>query len=168
MLILKSTKITLLIFIMALLTSGFVFIPSTHGSAAVMEGNGDSINIEINGMLFAVDNGGIPPTTDDAIAEFVDDVYIAHNFLAGKYFADSAKIEYVNGEIIEYQEVETIVLQAIDPYDPATKYTDGEYIYTSDDIHFRIFNRGVVFVTCVDKDNQLSWGRKFIIMKNKR
>lgn len=123
------------------------------------------ISIEIDGQLFAVDTSGNAPVYEGIIGRFVDDVYIAHNGLAGKYFSDNATITYSNGEVIEYREVETIILQAIDPYDPATKYTDGVYIYTSDDIHLRIFSRGVVFATCYDKDGQIGWGRRFVIMK---
>ena len=124
------------------------------------------ISIEIDGQLFAVDTSGNAPVYEGIIGRFVDNVYIAHNGLAGKYFSDNATITYSNGEVIEYREVETIILQAIDPYDPATKYTDGKYVYTSDDIHLRIFPLGdVIFATCVDKDGQIGWGRKFIIMK---
>jgi hypothetical protein len=123
------------------------------------------ISIEIDGQLFAVDTSGNAPVYEGIIGRFVDNVYIAHNGLAGKYFSDNATITYSNGEVIEYRETETIILQAIDPYDPATKYTDGKYVYTSDDIHYRIFSRGVVFATCYDRDGQIGWGRRFVIMK---
>jgi hypothetical protein len=96
----------------------------------------------------------------------VDGVFIAHNTLAGKYFTDRATIHYADGQVKEYQAIETIILQAIDPYDPATKYTDGVYVYTSDDIHYRIFTKGdATFATCYDFNGQVGWGRKFIVMK---
>jgi hypothetical protein len=127
------------------------------------------IRIEIDGVNFTVDDSGIPPNVDGVIAKFVDNVYIAHDLLAGRYFnGDNAIIEYSNGEAIEYRMIETIILQALPQPDGSTNYTDGKYVYTSDDIHLRIFSRGVVFVTCYTKDGQSGWGRKFIIMEKLR
>lgn len=123
------------------------------------------VSIEIDGHSFAVDTSGDAPVYENAIGLFVDNVYIAHNGLAGKYFSDNAIITYSNGEVIEYREVETIILQAIDPYDVSKGYTDGTYLWTSDDIHYRIFSRGVVFATCYDYNGQVGWGRKFIVME---
>ncbi len=135
------------------------------GTSQVSLGNPDPILININGIDFQVDNTGQVPTDDKTIAKFVDNVYIAHNHLAGQYFDNNVEITYANGSISEYQESETIILQAIDPYDISKGYTDGERIYTSDDIHYQIFSKGIVFATCYNKDGQVGWGRKFIIMK---
>lgn len=146
------TKKLIILIVIAFLTSGFT-------------DRGLPTSIEIDGRSFAVDTSGNAPVYEGIIGQFVDNVYIAHNGLAGKYFTDNATITYADGEVIEYREVETIILQAIDPYDPATKYTDGVYIYTSDDIHYRIFSRGVVFATCYDYNGQIGWGRKFIVME---
>jgi hypothetical protein len=146
------TKKLIILIVIAFLASGFTY-------------RGLPTNIEIDGQIFAVDTSGNAPVYEGIIGRFIDNVYIAHNGLAGKYFSDNATITYTNGEVIEYREVETIILQAIDPYDPATKYTDGIYVYTSDDIHYRIFSRGVVFATCYDYNGQIGWGRKFIVMK---
>ena len=145
-------KLLLIPLIVAFFLSGFtVPVPET---------------IEIDGHVFAVDLSGEAPVYEGIIGRFVDNVYIAHNGLAGKYFRDNAIIRYSNGETKEYEAVETIILQAIDPYDPATKYTDGVYVYTSDDIHSRIFTKGdVTFATCYDFNGQVGWGRKFIVMK---
>lgn len=121
--------------------------------------------VETGGYIFDVVTSGEVPTNEFTVLQFVENVYVAHNTLAGKHFSNTAKIQYSDGTIRSYEVVETIVLQAIDPYDPATKYTDGTYVYTSDDIHYRIFSRGIVFATCYDKNGQVGWGRKFIIMK---
>ena len=149
-----DNKIFSYLFLWGLLT-GFINNPSIKPRS-----------IEIDGNLFAVTTDGIPPVEEFQITEFVENVFIAHNGLAGKYFGDYAKITYTNGETLNYYAVEIIILQALDPYDPATKYTDGTYIWTSDDIHHRIFNRGVVFATCYDYDGQVGWGRKFIVMRS--
>ncbi len=132
----------------------------------IISGFSSPTMIEIDGIMFTVDHSGIPPVDEYSIAKFVDGVFIAHNTLAGKYFTDRATIHYADGQVKEYQAIETIILQAIDPYDPATKYTDGTYVYTSDDIHYRIFTKGdVTFATCYDFNGQVGWGRKFIVMK---
>jgi hypothetical protein len=144
----------ILVLLIDYLISGFVALPDNTPT-----------RIEIDGHVFAVDLSGEAPVYEGIIGRFVENVYIAHNGLAGKYFTDNATITYANGDVKEYREVETIILQALDPYDPATKYTDGTYVYTSDDIHLRIFSRGVVFATCYDKNGQIGWGRKFIVME---
>lgn len=124
--------------------------------------------IETGEYVFDVVLSGEVPVDEFQILQFVQNVYVAHNTLAGKYFSNTAKIRYSDGTILEYEATETIILQAINPYDPATKYTDGTYIYTSDDIHHRIFPRGeIIFATCYDKNGQVGWGRKFIIMNRK-
>jgi hypothetical protein len=138
---------------------------SISGTSQVSLGNPDPILININGIDFQVDNTGQVPTDDKTIGKFINNVYIAHNFLAGKYFDNNVEITYANGSILEYEEVETIILQAIDPYSPSTNYTDGIHIYKPDDIHHYVFSKGIVFLTCYDKDGQPAWGRKFIIMK---
>jgi hypothetical protein len=146
-------SILILVVVLSIFMSGFTPVGSIP------------VSIEIDGQVFSVDMSGDAPVYDGIIGRFIDNVYIAHNSLAGRYFTDNAVITYSNGEAKEYHAIETIILQAIDPYDPATKYTDGTYVYTSDDIHYRIFSRGVVFATCYDKDGQIGWGRKFIVME---
>jgi hypothetical protein len=150
----QTMKKLLYLITLIFLASGFISLPGNV-----------PVTIQIDDHVFAVDLSGDAPVYEGIIGRFVENVYIAHNGLAGKYFSDNAIIQYANGDIKKYRAVDTIILQAIDPYDPATKYTDGTYVYTSDDIHIRIFSRGVVFATCFDYNGQIGWGRKFIIME---
>ena len=136
------------------------------GLSDVYAGNSDPTLINIDNMYFRVDNSGKVSDDDGIITEFIDNVYVAHNNLAGRYFDNNVKIRYSNGVVAEYEEVETIVLQALDPFSGSSNYTDGIHLYTSLDIHQQIFSRGVVFMTCYEKDGNPSWGRKFIIMKS--
>lgn len=147
-------KIMIITLMIAYLISGFVALPDNT-----------PVSISIDGQVFSVDLSGEAPVYDGIIGRFIDNVYIAHNGLAGKFFTDNAAITYANGDVKQYRAIDTIILQALDPYDPSTKYTDGKYVYTSDDIHYRIFSRGVVFATCFNYNGQIGWGRKFIVME---
>jgi hypothetical protein len=142
----------------------FFLIPNMSANA---EGR-TPVFIQMGEHVFSVALSGEVPVDESTVLEFVPNVYIAHNGLAGKHFINTATIQYSDGTVVNYEATEIIVLQAIDPYDPSTKYTDGKYVYTSDDIHHRIFTLGeVVFATCYDKNGQVGWGRKFIIMEEK-
>jgi hypothetical protein len=135
------------------------------GSSMVSIGDNNPVMIEISGIEFDVDTTGVINNEDGVITEFIDNIYMAHNNLAGKYFGGDAEITYANGSVIEYMVDEIIIMQALDPFSGSTNYTDGVYLYTANDIHRLIFSRGVVFVTCYQKDDNASWGRKFVIME---
>lgn len=145
-----------LLFIIVLLLSGFIALPGNL-----------PVNMEIDSTYFVVDNNGKPPDVDGAVARFADNVYIAHDVLAGRYFnGDNIFISYANGQRVEYGAVEMFILQAITQPDGSTLYSDGITTYTSDDLHYKIYPRGdIILITCYTYNNQPGWGRKFIVMK---
>ncbi len=125
------------------------------------------VRMEIASTYFQIDTSGIAPNVDGVVAQFYDNVYIAHDVLAGRYFnGDNVFITYSDGQQIEYGAVEMFVLQAITQPDGSTIYSDGIRAYTSDDLYTEIYPRGdIILITCYTYNNQPGWGRKFIVMK---
>lgn len=135
-----------------------------------------SIALMLSGFAFfkfpavlAVDESGFAPDVDGVVSRFADNVYIAHDILAGKQFTGKNIIlEYSDGKRVEYRAIETIIMQVYDQGDGSMVYKDGDNWYTSDDLYTVVYSRGVVFVTCYTKYGVAGWGRKFVVMEKVR
>jgi hypothetical protein len=145
-----------LLLALALLLCGFTQLPGNL-----------PVRMEIASTYFSIDTSGIVPDKEGAITQFAPGVFLAHNYLSGKYFTgDNVFITYSDGSRIEYGAVEMFVLQALPQTDGSTLYSDGKILYTDADIFLKIFNRGdITLATCYNNGDAISWGRKFIVMK---
>jgi len=64
-----------LLLILVLLLSGFTALPGNL-----------PVRMEISSTYFSVDTSGIVPDKEGAITQFAPGVFLAHNYLSGKYF----------------------------------------------------------------------------------
>jgi hypothetical protein len=97
---------------------------------------------------------------------------IAHNFLAGRFFfdlteGDPVELIYGDGSVEEYVINHIEEYQALFPESATSDFVDlitGETI-SATDLFTRVYGgeKRVTFQTCVDRDNNASWGRLFPI-----
>lgn len=97
---------------------------------------------------------------------------LAHNHLAGKYFSSlsqGSKIQlvYGNGKVENFIVTRILRYQALTPSSPYTNFIDLESgdTLTVNQVFYKVYTgaRHVTFQTCIAQDNELSWGRLFII-----
>jgi hypothetical protein len=103
---------------------------------------------------------------------------LAHNYLAGQYFTQLKigqiiRVVYGDGKIENFIVTEIARYQAISPNSP---YSDFTNLATGERSNVEsVFKKAyagphhLTLQTCIAKDNELSWGRLFIIaepMKN--
>ena len=97
---------------------------------------------------------------------------LAHNFLAGAQFADMQVnqdiiLVYGDGSLKNFKVSEIRSYQALSPNNPYSNFisTDSNNTLTSEDVFKQVYAKGnqLVFQTCIQKGNEDSWGRLFII-----
>jgi hypothetical protein len=97
---------------------------------------------------------------------------LAHNHLAGENFfllkeGDQVKVIFGNGKIETFVVSKVLRYQALTPTSPYTDFVDlatGERMNVAK--VFKTIYTGehhLTFQTCIAKDNELSWGRLFVI-----
>jgi hypothetical protein len=130
------------------------------------------------------ENAGYVSKTPDALTEFRNARQqknvglLAHNYLAGQYFTQLKigqiiRVVYGDGKIENFIVTEIARYQAISPNSP---YSDFTNLATGERSNVEsVFKKAyagphhLTLQTCIAKDNELSWGRLFIIaepMKN--
>lgn len=99
---------------------------------------------------------------------------LAHNFLSGNQFfrieeGQEIVLVYGNGSAARYRVTSIRDFQALDPENPYSNFidvTDPEgKVLTSADLFSKVYTtRGqAILQTCIDANNDPSWGRRFII-----
>ncbi len=99
--------------------------------------------------------------------------FLAHNYLAGATFellvvGSLITVSYADGHIMTYEVREIRHLQAINPTSPTTSFLDldnDNVKLTAKQVFMQTYGvrENLVLQTCIAKDNELSWGRLFII-----
>ena len=97
---------------------------------------------------------------------------LAHNYLAGQDFSLLEKgqllyLVYGDGQLAVFAVSETLRYQALDPNSPLSDFMrlrDGALLTTSE-LFAEVYHQdgSVVLQTCISRDQELSWGRLFII-----
>jgi hypothetical protein len=142
-----------------------LLLPILLGLASVTPGSSNAVRVTIGGVDFAVQQSVQVSDDPGVVVQYLDNVFVAHNDLAGQYFGGGAEIEYSNGVVNEYHMIETVILQAVDPRNPNTDYIRDGKVYTAADVYAQLYAGNVVFQTCVERDGDMAWGRKLIIMR---
>ena len=97
---------------------------------------------------------------------------LAHNYLAGEDFSLLKKeqkfyLVYGDGRLAAYLVKEIQSYQALDPDSTSSGFVrlDTGDLLTTTELFADVYNRpgSVVFQTCILKNNDLSWGRLFVI-----
>lgn len=120
-----------------------------------------------------ITSGGVPADAGQ-VSQWNDNVYLAHNYLDGKYFSElnvGEDIHYYDGvDWNDYVITEVIEAPASDPYSQTTAllvYGEWRSPYW---VHQNIYNLPdtIVLQTCVEKDGNQAWGRLFIIAERQQ
>jgi hypothetical protein len=97
---------------------------------------------------------------------------LAHNFLAGAQFSDMKLdqeiiLVYGDGSLKNYRVSDIQSYQALSPNNPYSNFinTDSDKTLSSEEVFKQVYAKGnqLVFQTCIQKGNEDSWGRLFII-----
>ncbi len=124
------------------------------------------------------DNAAFVSTQPDRLTQFrMASSYLtvgllAHNFLAGAKFFNlqiNQQIILVLGDgSLEYYKVSDIqAYQALSPTNPYSNFIspDGQKTLSSEEVFKQVYEKGnqLVFQTCIQKGDEDSWGRLFVI-----
>ena len=99
---------------------------------------------------------------------------LSHNYLAGESFAyleegQEFYLIYGDGQISTFVVSETLSYQAMEPTNVLSSFVDLENddLLTAKELFSKVYNRRgeVILQTCISSNNDLSWGRLFIIAK---
>ncbi len=99
---------------------------------------------------------------------------LAHDNLVGKSFAvlqngQEFHLIYGDGQISTFVVSEILQFQALEPTSISSSFVDLESgdILTTSELFMKIYDRPgqVILQTCINADNNASWGRLFIIAK---
>jgi hypothetical protein len=97
---------------------------------------------------------------------------LAHNFLAGTQFFkirlnQEIVLVFGDGKLKDYSVSDIKSYQALSPNDPYSNFLgpDGQNTLSSEEVFKEVYAKGnqLVFQTCIQKGNEDSWGRLFII-----
>jgi hypothetical protein len=97
---------------------------------------------------------------------------LAHNYLAGKSFAllkggQDFYLVYGDGRVVQFTVSEVLQYEALEPASASSKFVDlkSGSTLTHSALFLEVYDRPgqVVLQTCIEKDNEPSWGRLFII-----
>ncbi|NMB89844.1 MAG: sortase [Chloroflexi bacterium] len=100
---------------------------------------------------------------------------LAHNFLAGEFFSRLGQSQtiilvYGDGRLEYFQVTQIQRYQALEPYNPYSYFVnpaDPGRTLSSTDVFNQTYGQGnvLVFQTCIQKEEQSSWGRLFVIAR---
>ena len=105
-------------------------------------------------------------------AQFGATGLLAHNYLAGENLAALQHdqifyLVYGDGRVAAFLIKEILRYQALEPESSYSRFVDLENnnILTTTELFTRVYNRPgkVILQTCISRENNLSWGRLFII-----
>lgn len=151
----------------------------------LLDGDGKTLRgVYVNG-IFALrviqqpaNQSAFVSTLDGVVTQFMDAKnygsigLLAHNFLSGKMFyqlksGDVVQLIYGDGSIEKFK-VETIYqFQALQPENPRSTFVDinSGAKYSATGLFMKIYTgkRHLTLQTCIAKNNEMSWGRYFVI-----
>lgn len=99
---------------------------------------------------------------------------MAHNYLAGEAFAllqEGQEIHLIHGDgrVSTFVVSEILQYQALEPDGTSGTFVDlqSHDLLTYSELFTKVYNRPgqIIFQTCMEEGNQLSWGRLFVIAK---
>lgn len=97
---------------------------------------------------------------------------LAHNYLAGAYFAsleigDEIRIIYGDGRIVLYEVAVIYKFQALDPFSGTSNFIDlsTSSAYTASQVFDLVYTGGdhVTLQTCIARGDLSTWGRLFVL-----
>ena len=97
---------------------------------------------------------------------------LAHNFLAGTQFFNirlnqEIVLVFGDGSLKDYKVSDIKSYQAISPNNPYSNFfsPDGQKNLSSEEVFKQVYAKGnqLIFQTCIQKGNEDSWGRLFVI-----
>lgn len=111
-------------------------------------------------------------TQFDMAADFNNIGLLAHNTLSGRFFSQlavgqSVRLVYGDGKVEYFVITQVLSFQALDPTNPYSSFRDlstNEKL-TADQLFRKVYrgDRHVTFQTCIERADNLSWGRLFVI-----
>lgn len=106
------------------------------------------------------------PIYPGRVAQFLPNVFIAHDSLDGRFFSEIGigdEVLYLDPELRRYQVTDVIEMQAVDPTSTTSDFIENGVTYTSLQVAERIYGNDLVLQTCIEKDGNPYWGRLFVI-----
>jgi hypothetical protein len=97
---------------------------------------------------------------------------LAHNYLAGEGFSSLKKgqtfyLIYEDGEVSTFVITGILSFRALEPESTSSQFVDlaGGSLLTTAELFSEVYDRpgNVILQTCISRENNLSWGRLFII-----
>lgn len=101
---------------------------------------------------------------------------LAHNYLAGRDFFKLAigqdiHLVFGDGRIESFTVTKILRFQALSPYSPYSEFRnlEGGKTISAAELFWQVYGgpRRVTFQTCIEANNNLSWGRLFVIAEPK-
>lgn len=152
---------------------------------SIADGNADILRgVYVNDVLALrvvqqpVNQSGFVSTLIGVATQFMDAKkygsigLLSHNFLSGKLFfklkiGDMIQLVYGDGSVEKYRIDAIQQFQALQPDNPRSTFVDlsnGKMI-SSTTLFLNVYSgkRHLTLQTCIQKDNEISWGRYFII-----
>jgi hypothetical protein len=122
-------------------------------------------------------NGFVSPrqntlTQFSLASQFGSTGLLAHNYLSGESFfllKENQKfyLIYGDGRVSVFVVTEIMRYQALEPMNPSSKFVElgNDDTVTASELFSKVYNRKgeVVFQTCIEADENLMWGRLFVI-----
>lgn len=111
-------------------------------------------------------------TQFDLASQFGSVGLLAHNDLAGAGFSSLEKNQvfyliYGDGQISAFIITEILSYQALEHDSPLSQFVslDNGELLTTSEVFLEVYNRpgDVILQTCIARENNLSWGRLFVI-----
>jgi hypothetical protein len=102
---------------------------------------------------------------------------LAHNYLAGENFSSLKKdqkfsLVYGDGRVLTFVITEVLRYQALEPESTSSRFVSLENndLLTASELFSKVYARpgDVILQTCISRDNNLSWGRLFVIAEPDR
>jgi hypothetical protein len=140
-----------------------IYIPEVLAAPVVQQPAGD------NAFVSPVEN---VVTQFDLAAQYGSTGLLAHNFLAGEDFFLLKKdqkvyLVYGDGQVAAFVITEILRYQALEPNSPLSRFTSlkNDELLSSAELFSRVYGRAgdVILQTCIAREDNLSWGRLFVI-----
>ncbi|HWQ04148.1 MAG TPA: hypothetical protein VN452_02200 [Longilinea sp.] len=156
------------------------FIPSiTNGNPKQLVGVFINQTMALRVVQQPASNPGFVSSAPEVVTQFsLASQYgtiglLAHNTAAGQAFDDIHSgqkiiLIYGNGDLKYFMVEQIRQFQALSPTSPYSNFTDlanSEKLLSAENLFYQIYQSkgNLVFQTCIERDNELSWGRLFVI-----
>ncbi|HSL47254.1 MAG TPA: hypothetical protein VK897_27690 [Anaerolineales bacterium] len=105
-------------------------------------------------------------------AQYSSTGLLAHNYLAGEKFLQLKEDQkfyliYGDGQVFTFVITEILRYQALEPSSTSSNFVslENDELLSASDLFYKVYQRSgdVILQTCISKDDNLSWGRLFVI-----